>query len=216
MDEMGVPMRERRVTHWKNLKKLPTDAARKTIESSPRRQKASLQSTKVLRREPSWAGEDSSSFVTELKDREAFFFRSAVGSKAKNLCRGSKMLRCVLETTPEKGNMRRVLADQLTETVVAILARALGAARRNRRRSEGRRREAAALCALAREAVVGVHLGAVDVEMLKNICAPILPVGHRADERGIGRISAHVTGGRGCGQPGGLLPVLTPGKWVAE
>ena len=64
MDEMGVPMRERRVTHWKNLKKLPMDAARKTIESSPRRQKASLQSTKVLRREPSWAGEDSSSFVT--------------------------------------------------------------------------------------------------------------------------------------------------------
>ena len=52
-DEMGVPMRERRVTHWKNLKKLPMDAGRKTIESSARRQKASLQSTKVPRREPS-------------------------------------------------------------------------------------------------------------------------------------------------------------------
>ena len=153
-------MRKRRVTHWKNLKKLPMDAARKTIESSPRRQKASLQSTKVLRREPSWAGEDSSSFVTELKDREAFFFRSAVGSKAKNLCRGSKMRLGdhVGLKTGEQGNMRRVLADQLTETVVAILARALGAARRTRRRGEGRRREAAALCALAREAGVGVHL----------------------------------------------------------
>ena len=80
------------------------------------------------------------------------------------------------------------------------------------RRGEERRREAAALCALAREAVVGVHLGAVDVEMFKNICAPILPVGHRDDERDVGRISAHVAGGRGCGQPGGLLPVLTPGK----
>ena len=99
--------------------------------------------------------------------------------------------------TGEQGNMRRVLADQLTETVVAILARALGAARRTRRRGEGMIREAAALCALAREAVVGVHLGAVDVEMLKNTCAPILPVGHRADERAVGRIAAHVTGGPG-------------------
>jgi hypothetical protein len=32
-------MRNRRVTHWKNLKKLPMDAGRKTIESSAMHQK---------------------------------------------------------------------------------------------------------------------------------------------------------------------------------